>query len=299
MSIVAALSGLGNPVAYYPRLAKFVRSVNAAILLSQFIYWRGKGYEGEVYKTQREIEEETGLGKEEQRTAIRKLTDMGVLTVVKKGMPAKNHFIFDWLEVDRKWAEWAKKNPQKPAHQSSGKSTTSRRESPPPVVGKVDDQTQGRPTTSDRESPRALKEAEITAETTQETTTQGEAPLPPSDGMPACIPRDAWETYKREMELNTNKTMSIARILACWKDLAAMDAEGYDARKILERCVQYGFWTFDRKPETQKAPTAGKQTSGPSSTSTKRTNYDQRTEKQQTGDDAGFAEKYGHLCGKA
>jgi hypothetical protein len=37
-----ALGGLGRPVAYYPELARFFGSVDAAILFAQLFYWRDR-----------------------------------------------------------------------------------------------------------------------------------------------------------------------------------------------------------------------------------------------------------------
>jgi hypothetical protein len=235
MSITNALSGLGSPVAYYPRLAKFTGSVNAAILLSQFMYWRGRGYDGEVYKTQAEIEEETGLGKEEQRTAIRKLKELGVLVVEKKGMPAKNHFVFDWSEVDRKWAEWDKTNPQKPLRQSSGKPTSSRRESPPPVVGNPDDLSSGKSTTSRRESRRALKEEEITTETTQEITAERES------------------TRATNSDSNGSRLASDWTLPAEWEQWAITNLEWPAAKAQSEAAIFKDHWLSKSGKDARKA----------------------------------------------
>jgi hypothetical protein len=71
---------LGKPIAYYPGLAKRWGPGSAAFF-SQIFYWTGKQSDksGWIYKTQEEIEDETGLGDEEQRTARKRLKIAGIL----------------------------------------------------------------------------------------------------------------------------------------------------------------------------------------------------------------------------
>jgi hypothetical protein len=117
-------------------------------------------------------------------------------------------------------------------------------------------------------------------------------------GMPECIPADLWEQYRREVELSSGKPFSITRVLKCWNDLAAMDAEGYDVTKVLNRCIEYGFTTFDRREETKKTPAAGKQKQGFSKT--KQVNYagSERISLQDQGghEDSGEPVIIGRIC---
>jgi hypothetical protein len=71
----------GKPIAYYPGLAKKVGGVKAAILFCQLFFWTGKekAKDGWVYKSQEELETETGLSPKEQRTAREALTNCGIL----------------------------------------------------------------------------------------------------------------------------------------------------------------------------------------------------------------------------
>ena len=75
MRLSEYLKWLGRPIAYYPVLARLVGGVKAAVFLCQLLYWRDRSShpDREIYKTLAEIEEETGLTKEEQRTARREL----------------------------------------------------------------------------------------------------------------------------------------------------------------------------------------------------------------------------------
>ncbi len=80
-------------IAYNAGLAKALGCAKAGILLSQLLYWSGKGKDKEwFYKTVEELYEETALTKYEQLTAIKKCKDKGVLDIKLKGIPAKRHF---------------------------------------------------------------------------------------------------------------------------------------------------------------------------------------------------------------
>lgn len=69
---------VGRPIAYYPRLAKVCGGVSASVLVCQFMYWtdKTKDADGWIYKTQAEIEDETGLTPKEQRHARTQLAGM-------------------------------------------------------------------------------------------------------------------------------------------------------------------------------------------------------------------------------
>jgi hypothetical protein len=90
----AVIATLGSPIAYYVTFAKVAGDVCAGVLLSQFFYWHGKGANVEewIYKTQPEIEEETGLTRKNQETARRHLRELGILEERLAGVPAKLHY---------------------------------------------------------------------------------------------------------------------------------------------------------------------------------------------------------------
>lgn len=90
----AVVAILGSPIAYYAAFAKVLGGVEAGIFASQFFYWYGKGHdpEGWVYKTQVDIEDETGLSRRNQETARKKLRKLGVLEERYAGMPAKLYY---------------------------------------------------------------------------------------------------------------------------------------------------------------------------------------------------------------
>lgn len=81
MKLTNYVMDLGRPVAYYPNLKILTGSTTATIMLCQLLYWtpRTKHKDKWIYKTNYEIEEETGLTYNEQKTAKRILRDMGLI----------------------------------------------------------------------------------------------------------------------------------------------------------------------------------------------------------------------------
>ncbi|HGJ5854641.1 hypothetical protein [Arsenophonus nasoniae] len=96
MKSAATLRLIGNPHAYYPNLAKPLGGLTSVILFSQIFYWQDKANsELGVYKTRADLEEETGLTHDEQRTAIKKLVSIGVLIVTEKRLEHKTYYRID------------------------------------------------------------------------------------------------------------------------------------------------------------------------------------------------------------
>jgi len=91
----------GRPIAYYPKLAKPLGSVNAAILFAHFFYWHDKTENPlGVYRTAEEIEDETGLSVQEQRTARDKLKKRGVLIETEKRIEHRIYYKLDLNAFD-------------------------------------------------------------------------------------------------------------------------------------------------------------------------------------------------------
>jgi len=109
MKLSDCLREVGRPVAYYPKLSKFAGSVKAAIFLCQFIYWEGKQMDKEtrwIFKTQREIQEETGLSRYEQEGARGELKKRGYLEEIYKGIPRKVNYRINWDKFNNDWDKW-------------------------------------------------------------------------------------------------------------------------------------------------------------------------------------------------
>lgn len=105
MKLTDYITGIGRPVAYYPNLKKITGSTTATILLCQFLYWRGKEYDanGWLYKTSEEIESETGLSYNEQKTARAALKEAGLLEEHYARLDHQMKFRVNLDAVNDKW----------------------------------------------------------------------------------------------------------------------------------------------------------------------------------------------------
>lgn len=88
---------LDRPIAFQRCFVTLTGSINAALMLSQAVYWANRCDErgGWFYKTQADWEEETGLTRREQETARKILTKLEVMEEELRGIPAKLHFRVD------------------------------------------------------------------------------------------------------------------------------------------------------------------------------------------------------------
>ena len=94
---------LGRAVAYYPKLKKVTGSTTATILLCQFLYWSDKTSNGWIYKDSNEIEEETGLTANEQRTAKKCLEDANLLEYEFKRWERKTAYRINQESLNSAW----------------------------------------------------------------------------------------------------------------------------------------------------------------------------------------------------
>jgi hypothetical protein len=130
-----------RPVAYHPILAKMLGSVNAALFLSQLLYWHNvmkkaaardkKEWDGWFYKSRDEMFDETGLSRTEQETARKVLGTNGVVKERRKGVPATMHYFIDTKrlhEVVTSWHESDQPVGRKSANQLAGNQQTGRQE---------------------------------------------------------------------------------------------------------------------------------------------------------------------------
>lgn len=113
-------------IAYYPIYTKITGSVTCGILLSQIMYWYKKMEEKEFYKTNADLESETGLTSKEIKTAKNKLRELGLISIVRKGLLAKSYYtvnetklqdivikfqgISDEIQTQKHPTSWAKKD---------------------------------------------------------------------------------------------------------------------------------------------------------------------------------------------
>ncbi|MDP9476207.1 MAG: hypothetical protein M3R38_11095 [Actinomycetota bacterium] len=73
----------------------------AGIFVRQLLFWEGKGHdaEGWIYKTEEEMEQETGLGRRAQRKARKVLVGRGVLEEDRRGLPRRLHCRVDLMAL--------------------------------------------------------------------------------------------------------------------------------------------------------------------------------------------------------
>ncbi|WP_371972773.1 primosomal protein I [Lelliottia nimipressuralis] len=94
-----------RPIAYQPafaqlRAGKVRAGPVAAVLLSQFVYWHNR-MDGEwMYKTREDIKKETGLSRDEQETARKRLVALGVLEEQLRGVPATLHYRINSVRLE-------------------------------------------------------------------------------------------------------------------------------------------------------------------------------------------------------
>jgi len=118
---------LKRPIAYQPVIAKAFGSVNLGILWSQLYYWSDKmnDKDGWIFKTSRQLYEETALSRKEQETARKIGLSLGVLEEKLSGNPATLHFRINEdtaFEVINKFLNLIE---QKPAKEKQFKTTSS------------------------------------------------------------------------------------------------------------------------------------------------------------------------------
>jgi len=83
-----------RPIAYYPVYRQLTGSLPGAVLLSQLMYWFSK--QDKLYKTDKDIQKETGLTDNELRSAKLKIKSIPFITVTREGIPARTFYKIDW-----------------------------------------------------------------------------------------------------------------------------------------------------------------------------------------------------------
>jgi hypothetical protein len=105
MKLSDYISDIGRVVAYYPNLKKITGSTTATVLLCQFIYWSDKAEKnnGWVEKNAAQIEEETGLTRNEQRTAKRELQEKGLLEMHRQRLRHNSRYKINKEKINELW----------------------------------------------------------------------------------------------------------------------------------------------------------------------------------------------------
>ena len=88
-----------NVIAFRPELARAVGGIEPAIFLQQVIHWTQKSGDGWVFRTQKELADETALGRYAQEKARAALRSAGVLVEERRGVPAQLYYRVDWEDA--------------------------------------------------------------------------------------------------------------------------------------------------------------------------------------------------------
>ena len=95
------LKNTGRAIAYRPNVARLFGGVIAEIFFEQIFYWQDKADPVlGVYKTQEELEIETGLSRKEQETARKLLRGKGVLIETHKRLEHRMYYKIDCEKLD-------------------------------------------------------------------------------------------------------------------------------------------------------------------------------------------------------
>ncbi|MEI5998257.1 hypothetical protein H3V53_13895 [Paraburkholderia bengalensis] len=200
MKLADLLREIGRPIAYHPGLAPKLGGVNAAVLFGQLFYWQARTQNPlGVFKTADELEEETGLSYEEQRTARKALRARGVLVETNKRLEHKLYFRID---EDALEALLSAPSPK------SAKSVSRNGESPFRETGEVQSADEGKPCpptgeTLDRGegNRQVVIKTKTTAETTSEITAAAARTKPPVDNFAAAAAGNSKSEINPESEL--------------------------------------------------------------------------------------------------
>ena len=98
-----------RPIAVLPAYISITGSTSGAILLAQvlwfFTFYKCK----EFYKTDRAFCEQTNMGFKELRAAKKKLEDLGLVSITRKGIPAKSYYFLHVNKLDEYIIQYGKK----------------------------------------------------------------------------------------------------------------------------------------------------------------------------------------------
>lgn len=89
--------GQEKPKPIPPKLVRIYGYPLSAII-SQLLFWKGMEMrkDGYIYKTEKDFINELGLSSAQQKLAIKKGREFGFLKVVRKGVPAKRHYLLNY-----------------------------------------------------------------------------------------------------------------------------------------------------------------------------------------------------------
>ncbi|WOD19817.1 hypothetical protein [Paraburkholderia kirstenboschensis] len=219
MKLTDLLREIGRPIAYHPGLAPKLGGVNAAVLFGQLFYWQARTQNPlGVFKTADELEEETGLSYEEQRTARKALRTRGVLVETNKRLEHKLFFRIDEDALEAllcgdapKQVKSTSRNGESPFRETGKPKSADEQKPCPPTVENLD-RGDGK--------DQVVIQTKTTAETTSEITAAATHAKPPVDNFAAAAASDSKSENNPErvltdlliaMEAERGKSLTIDR----------------------------------------------------------------------------------------
>ncbi|HBQ90952.1 MAG TPA: hypothetical protein DD803_16065 [Alcaligenes faecalis] len=214
-----------------------VGGVNAAIFLSQLIYWDERMEDAGlgVYKTAEQWEAETGLSVREQTTARRQLRDRGLITETHKRIEHKLYFKLDRDAFDRLIAGAGEaENPEKQNVDSRNAETQ---------FGNSENANTETPKAPSPNHPKrsSLIKTEITTETTEEKNTKKEnLPAFSFEHWPVNPSPEVWSDYLQHRKaIKAPLTQTAANRLGAEAHKA--QAAGFSVDDFLAECMLRGW----------------------------------------------------------
>lgn len=247
MSFSQYLRQLGQPIAYYPQLAKPLGGVTAAILFGQLFFWQDKTTNPlGVYKTQAELEQETGLSRREQETARKKLVELGILIETHKRLEHRIYFKLDLAKFDALMADIREAtNPPFPngtsEHSPMAESDIREATNPPFVNTEIT-------TENTNNIPPISPQGEISSaapKKSKKSTSAVKVDNPEQVALPDYVERATWVAYcqMRKAKGKATEIRTEATIQLCLRDLEKHSGGNPAlAKAILEQSIK-NCWT--------------------------------------------------------
>jgi hypothetical protein len=207
MKLSDFLTDVGRPIAYYPGLRRITGSTTATVFVCQLLYWTGKEKDGDgwIYKVSDEIENETGLSYDEQKTAREKLLAAGLIEEKYARLEHRMYFKVNLETLNELW----------------GNGESDIRETGNTALGKA-------------ESPDSLNRnlTENTSQNTNNGAKEKDAPTLPLEWQIAAG-KETVELQTEDQEWRANVDLACMGICRYGMDLELLARSFIDARRIL------------------------------------------------------------------
>lgn len=205
---------LDRPIAFQRHFVTITGSINAALMLSQAVYWSGRSSLSDdwFYKTQEEWQEETGMTRRELDGARKILGEKGLMLEARRGVPGKLHFKVQASNLEKLCTETPsaqRTKPPKSMHQNANVN-----------------------------APKRQCNTETTTETTQKTALRlpRKAVAVATTILPAWLDAETWAEF-RSMRKSIRASMTPHAEKLLLDKLERYRTQGHDPKMMLERAI--------------------------------------------------------------